>query len=306
MAEKLTFDAVKAVFESRGFQLLETEYVNSETPMLYRCACGNVARMSYKNAKKGRSCADCGREKLARSKQVYDFTYISDYFEKSGCRLLETAYNANPHERMRYICVCGSESVTTWSRFLNGHRCKQCRTAKVADSRRKYTIGEVAEMFKARGKELLETRPFSNSAKPLSYRCFCGTVSRISLNNFLKGEDCGECRKRKISSALRNPLITDDERQIKRQFPGYKEWRTAVYERDQYTCQCCRKVGARLNAHHILNYATHKELRTVLSNGVTLCKSCHDAFHTVYGKQENTAEQILEFIEARRTVEVVA
>jgi len=64
----------------------------------------------------------------------------------------------------------------------------------------------------------------------------------------------------------------------------YKDWRTAVFERDHYTCQDC---GARsrpgrcvyLHAHHLKSFATHPKLRTVVSNGLTLCEPCHHKRH---------------------------
>lgn len=54
-----------------------------------------------------------------------------------------------------------------------------------------------------------------------------------------------------------------------------REWRIAVFERDDYTCQICGKRGGKLNADHIKPYAKYPELRTVLSNGRTLCVACH-------------------------------
>jgi hypothetical protein len=59
----------------------------------------------------------------------------------------------------------------------------------------------------------------------------------------------------------------------------YKWWRTAVFERDKFTCQKCGAVGGELNAHHIKPYAKYKELRYELSNGITLCKNCHKLLH---------------------------
>lgn len=61
----------------------------------------------------------------------------------------------------------------------------------------------------------------------------------------------------------------------------YKRWREAVFTRDQHSCQDCgekSRVGRAvyLNAHHIKPFATHPELRLDVSNGITLCKSCHD------------------------------
>jgi hypothetical protein len=64
--------------------------------------------------------------------------------------------------------------------------------------------------------------------------------------------------------------------QLGRRSNAYTLWRKAVWERDDFTCQHCWKRGGRLHAHHIKPWATHKELRLELSNGLTLCKPCHD------------------------------
>lgn len=59
--------------------------------------------------------------------------------------------------------------------------------------------------------------------------------------------------------------------------PQYKEWRLAVYQRDNFTCQGCRKGrGVRLQAHHIFSFALYPKLRFEVSNGITLCKRCHE------------------------------
>lgn len=93
-----------------------------------------------------------------------------------------------------------------------------------------------------------------------------------------------------------NPNLTDEERSIGRFIPGYQEWRKAVYERDDYTCQMCGKNGGTLNAHHIESYNNNKELRTELSNGITLCEDHHKDFHHQYGNN-NTRKQLIEFME---------
>jgi len=64
----------------------------------------------------------------------------------------------------------------------------------------------------------------------------------------------------------------------------YYEWRSKVFERDNWTCQTC---GARskagepvyLEAHHIKGWSKYEKLRYELSNGITLCKSCHKLVH---------------------------
>ena len=60
------------------------------------------------------------------------------------------------------------------------------------------------------------------------------------------------------------------------------EWRNAVFERDNYTCQKCKVRGCRLQAHHIKPYKEFPDLRYVLNNGETLCLECHKQTDT-YG-----------------------
>jgi len=59
----------------------------------------------------------------------------------------------------------------------------------------------------------------------------------------------------------------------------YKEWRNAVFRRDDYTCQRCGSRGVKVNAHHIKPFAYYHDLRTDVDNGITLCVACHKAVH---------------------------
>lgn len=55
----------------------------------------------------------------------------------------------------------------------------------------------------------------------------------------------------------------------------YKAWRSAVFARDNYTCQICQQYNGILHADHIKKWADFPELRYEASNGRTLCRACH-------------------------------
>ena len=55
----------------------------------------------------------------------------------------------------------------------------------------------------------------------------------------------------------------------------YRLWRTAVFERDNYTCVLCDTKESPFNADHIKSFALFPELRFSIDNGRTLCVPCH-------------------------------
>ena len=76
----------------------------------------------------------------------------------------------------------------------------------------------------------------------------------------------------------------------------YAEWRSRVFERDNYTCQKCRTRAGYINAHHIESFNNNPELRTEVNNGITLCKTCHEDFHHQFG-YTCTRQQLRIFME---------
>lgn len=59
------------------------------------------------------------------------------------------------------------------------------------------------------------------------------------------------------------------------------KWRRLVYRRDNHICRRCGyDKGKILNAHHIATWANYPGKRFDISNGLTLCKTCHDWVHS--------------------------
>lgn len=58
--------------------------------------------------------------------------------------------------------------------------------------------------------------------------------------------------------------------------PLYKQWRKAVYSRDNFKCRIADGYcEGRLEAHHILAWRDYPELRYTINNGITLCHAHH-------------------------------
>jgi hypothetical protein len=75
-----------------------------------------------------------------------------------------------------------------------------------------------------------------------------------------------------------------------------KLWIHSVFARDGFTCQKTGQKGGKLTAHHILNFSSHPELRFAIDNGITLSVESHELFHKIYGRKNNTREQLEEFL----------
>lgn len=81
-----------------------------------------------------------------------------------------------------------------------------------------------------------------------------------------------------------------EERKGRKLIAEQSKWRRAVFYRDQYICQRCGyDKGKILNAHHIKPWAEFTQDRFDLSNGITLCKPCHDWVHS----SKNTNNELL-------------
>ena len=82
-----------------------------------------------------------------------------------------------------------------------------------------------------------------------------------------------------------------EENKLARKSLMYRNWRKAVFERDDYTCQECHQRGGKLDPDHIKPFAHFKELRYELSNGRTLCHECHKKTDTYGSKSRVYATQ---------------
>lgn len=131
----------------------------------------------------------------------------------------------------------------------------------------------------------------------------CGKLSKQKRNTFNLRNEHHFCSKKCFNNYISDIFkgnksynwqggITELRKQI-RGCRDYKYWRTAVFERDKYTCVVCGQQGGYLECHHIEEFAKiikHFNIKTIeeaynipflwdINNGITLCKSCHYKIH---------------------------
>lgn len=100
------------------------------------------------------------------------------------------------------------------------------------------------------------------------------------VNAFAKGHvPWNKGKKYKAISGHKNPNwkggVTKENDAIRKSIE-YKNWRIAVFKRDNYTCHNCGcNKSNHLNAEHILPFSLFPDHRLNLDNGKTLCVDCH-------------------------------
>lgn len=110
-------------------------------------------------------------------------------------------------------------------------------------------------------------------------------------NRYIKGS----CTQRNIPIEDFNGFSAPENTRIRQSVEG-KAWTYDILSKSNFTCTKCSQRGGKLHAHHLNGFNLFPDLRFDLDNGVCLCESCHDKFHEVYGKGDNTKEQFQQWL----------
>ena len=180
--------------------------------------------------------------------------------------VLSYSHNGKGGSFWNVKCTCGNEKVLHIYQIKSGHT-KSCGCRKHG--------GLLNKPGHKLSKETKEKISKSLLGRTLSEE------HKLNIKNNYKvkrGKDCNFW-KGGISSV--NKTI--------REWKKYAEWRTKIYERDNYTCQLCSQVGGKLNADHIKPLAFVLKEQNInsleqaescneiwnIANGRTLCIKCH-------------------------------
>lgn len=189
---KRNINIIKEEFESRGYELLENNYINNTTKMEYICKKHPKEKLhiTYSNFKRGKGCRFCGGD--------YTFDMVKEIFEEKGYKLLEHEY-IDSATKMKFKCPkhFEKELSITLSALKLGYGCKYC------GSNIRYELNDIFDFFDKNGFVLMETN-YKNSFTKM--KCYCknhpDNIICISYNNLKNFYKCKECEK--VNTDIKN------------------------------------------------------------------------------------------------------
>ena len=287
----------------------KNEYKDQKTKLKLQCKCGNPFITNFDTFKNSHQvCSECLSKIISFNLKI-PYSEIKLNISKFECEIITKEQDyIDTKQNIEIRCKCGNIFVTCYNNFMTvgKNRCNEC-TRKALN---KLEYDKIINIIQKDGKYKLLTSEFHDYKELLKIQCnTCNNIFYESLANFKSALiPCPKCRldnlrktikRGEFSSAWRGGKTLEND--LIRKSWQYKEWHKAVFERDDYTCQCCGQHGGKIEAHHIENFSNHEESRFDVNNGITLCKKCHSSneigsFHNVYGVYNNTKEQLEEYI----------
>ena len=114
------YEKVKENLKELGYELLDSEYINSKTPLKVKCKEGHIIEREYNSIKEYPTCPKC-----YNSTRRLKYEYVKKIIESEEYILLSTEYK-NKDQKLQMICPKGHFYEATFGNFRNGFRCPQC------------------------------------------------------------------------------------------------------------------------------------------------------------------------------------
>jgi hypothetical protein len=258
----LTCRACGASFEATASQVARNRAYCS-------VACGNTANQGAGNpAWKGipdQTCLHCGKAFHVKPSRVAkgDGRYCSKecFYAGKRCKVERTCES------------CGTPFLTFPSTIARG----QGRFCSSACWYKHFSTIRGADKWTWKGEDV--TRPCAQCGEPFTVRPGLAREEQRFCSRKCAGKWMGERFVGEThwlwQGGHRYPRVNAHNR------TAYKEWRKAVFTRDNFTCRDCGEHDKHLNAHHEKHWASHPDLRYDVANGTTLCPKCHRLRHKV-------------------------
>lgn len=117
--------------------------------------------------------------------------------------------------------------------------------------------------------------------------CSCGNNHEVPRDYLVYGKtrSCGCLDYERMCGKNNhrwNDELAQEDREENRFTDEYRSFVKKIFDRDWFRCRIC-DASKPLNIHHLYNYASYPEQRFEEDNSITLCRSCHQKFHSWMG-----------------------
>lgn len=329
MPRKATIQDVKDFIEkfdtNHECELLSTEYVNSETPLLLRCnVCGKAFERDYHHLKRKRfRCAECGRKSGGGNNKL-SLEDVKKFLKENDinhdCELLSTEY-INASTSLRFKCnVCGKEFERDFNHVKRGRfRCAQCGIeagARKLEYTKEYVKKDIFEKAQYR-----MIGNYVNAEVPFKVVCSLGHEFDLRYSSFLDHHSgCKKCANLNMRGSNHPNWNGGGHQETIDYFRhALLSWKRACLKAADYKCDITG-TSDDLIIHHLSNFSdilkntltelnipyynkisdfSEKERNLVVDEllkkhplelGVVLDREVHNEFHKIYGKTNNTKE----------------
>lgn len=121
---------------------------------------------------------------------------------------------------------------------------------------------------------------WSKRARLINYCLLCNTeiITYKSVNKKYCNQNCRDIHYRERLKGENSNFWEGGKTaksKLKRTCSAYKEWRMAVFKRDNFTCLICSVKDKTIEADHLKAQSEYPDLIYEVSNGRTLCHECH-------------------------------
>ena len=172
---------IKLSFKKEGYTLISNCYVNSKTELKYICPFGHEHSTTWFNWNiTGSRCPYCnGGGKFSSS-------CIAAILRKENYVLIGNYFNS----KTKFMAVCenGHLCSFTYGSWLNGVRCKICKSKAYSDG----VIEKLKKEFYSEGYTLL-SKKYISCNEPVDFICNNGHSSNISIRSWTRGHRCRKC-----------------------------------------------------------------------------------------------------------------
>lgn len=212
--KKTTIEFKKEVYNLVGdeYKVIDN-YINAKTKLTMKHEiCGNEYKVKPNLFLTGIRCPICNGLKKTHNQFLKEVKCLvgEEY------KILEDYQGTNTDIKIKHN-VCGSEYITTPTRFLGGKRCPKCFPYVVYN--KKTTDKFKSEVYDLVGGEYEVIGEYTNSKTKVSIKHNrCGKVINILPNNFLRGNRCIYCsgKKKKTTEEFKDGVykVYGDEYEV--------------------------------------------------------------------------------------------